>query len=804
MYNNILFIVFVFIFSLVYINKFKKEGFQSECKFSTVFIGGVYNKLKLAYNTDNKCRAGCLKDPNCKSYSWNISTYKCSHLPNSVEYVKESADWTRLASWRSYNKICESNTTESNTTESNTSESNTSESNTSESNTTESNTTRTPEQTKCKFSTMFPGGVYNMLKPAYNTDRNCRAGCLKDTNCKSYSWNMSQSKCSHLSRPVEYVRDRNGWSTNHAWSSYNKICESDTTLAPVQPKFCKFNSPREGLIDTSRASKTYKNKSDNGCRNMCLTYAICRSYSYHTNEKHCYLYTFNFSDAIRLKRWRSMPGGFGRTYDKICQDSPFTTTTAKPSTTHSTSPFKREPGTTESTKSDKVNTIFKYNIKENIVENTNSDKLMKSYTFDTDSKIIVALEKTESDNFFISFYVKFDEDEINTTPSSETKSKIFIKHISQQNKNYWSMFRYNNNIYYSINKGFHKLLTPIKNEYYKIVVSWVGSMLTFRVNNEPQDITIDNIIKPKSYIVFGGSKDNMVTGTSNFKGSISEIIYAYKNQDGDKATQMEQCKFYPKGANKTKCVSDCLLYNKINCKKEICNELCNSCNDKITCQWLPAETEKPNPVPNAPDPIRTTAGNKRIIVEWKKPFEGTNGKIVSYIITVKEAYPRDKSSNDEMIYNFDATDCENCQYEIKDLKNTIYYDISVKSQNRVLENNSVKNNISSTCSNIETVAPIGPINVKDYHPSLVESDEEIKMIYNKNPTGENVTCDQKKYKHKYSIIDNLDMNKYSELGILNTLTDGKSEFNNLNNNNNNNYNISKIQDDIQQYLGDIE
>ena len=157
-----------------------------------------------------------------------------------------------------------------------------------------------------------------------------------------------------------------------------------------------------------------------------------------------------------------------------------------------------------------------------------------------------------------------------------------------------------------------------------------------------------------------------------------------------------------------------------------------------------------------------------------------------------------------MIYNFDATDCENCQYEIKDLKNTIYYDISVKSQNRVLENNSVKNNISSTCSNIETVAPIGPINVKDYHPSLVESDEEIKMIYNKNPTGENVTCDQKKYKHKYSIIDNLDMNKYSELGILNTLTDGKSEFNNLNNNNNNNYNISKIQDDIQQYLGDIE
>ena len=84
---------------------------------------------------------------------------------------------------------------------------------------------------------------------------------------------------------------------------------------------------------------------------------------------------------------------------------------------------------------------------------------------------------------------------------------------------------------------------------------------------------------------------------------------------------------------------------------------------------------------------RTLPGDKKIIVEWKKPFEGVHGKITNYIINqAKESYPVDNHGHEQMVYNFKSNDCVNCQYEIKDLKNTVY-DISVKSQNQVTDDN---------------------------------------------------------------------------------------------------------------------
>ena len=649
-------------------------------------------------------------------------------------------------------------------------------------------------QSKCEFSEKYPGGVYNMLKPAYKSDAACRAGCRKDTNCKSYSWNNSLLKCSHLPRSLESVRERTDWIHSQEWLSYNKICESNTTSAPEQPKFCKFNSPREGRIDKSRASKTYNNKNDKECRNLCLTNAICKSYSYHTNEKHCYLYPFYLSYSDRAAVWENMKGGFWRTYDKICQDSPFTTTTTPPTTNTTTTEYPV----------DDDNTIYFYNTTTEHEENKDNDKLMKFYTFDNPkSKIIIKL-KSVLPEFFISFYVKFGDNRTTSTPKTGSKREIFIKQISNDNKTYWSIFKFNNSLYYSVNKEYYKFYTPLdtnKDQYYFVAFIKKDNKLTFKINNEPQTKIIEKNIE-NSIIVFGGSDKNLINEPTNFNGKISTIRYGYYTPDLQDIG-MPRCKFYPSGDSLDTCTTNCIESNSRSCSNTICDKLCRGCQDKISCKWVHAPTHPHNPIPNAPEPIRTTAGNKRVIVEWKKPFEGTTGKIVSYIITVKESYPKDKSSNDEMIYNFEANECENCQYEIKDLKNTIYYDISVKSQNRVIENKTIINNISKTCSNIETVAPIGPINVKDYHPSLVESDEEIQMIYNNNPSGGDITCDQKKYKFdSQNTLDSIDINKYSENGIMNEIND--TELLNTNTNKpDHNINSDNTSDDILQYLGDL-
>ena len=460
--------------------------------------------------------------------------------------------------------------------------------------------------------------------------------------------------------------------------------------------------------------------------------------------------------------------------------------------------------------------VYFYNFDDSIgnIEENNDDKLMKYYDFSKNNpKIIIKLNNNTSiENFYISFYVKFNKD-------TEDKDKqTFIKHITTDNKTNWSMFKYKNNIYGSVNKEFHKFYTPIDDNdgkntdtnYYFVMINqkYTDShyTLNLKINDELiEPIQIDTNIENNSFLVFGGSKNNKLDDTdSYFKGRISNIKYGYIAPSSEEY-QKKQCKFYPQGESKSNCETQCAEYDSITCNPKICTNICSSCKDKITCPWNNKEKQPQKPIPNAPDPIRTTAGNKRIIIEWKKPFEGTNGKIVSYIVTVKEAYPTDKSKNDEMIYNFDANDCENCQYEIKDLKNTIYYDISVKSQNRITYNEVVKNNISKTCSNVEIVAPIGPINMKDYHPSLIESDEEIQMIYNNNLSEGNITCDKDKYKLSENTLDTLDIDKYSSNAITKQiLGEGEGEAILVNNNNNTKYNHNKISDDILQYLGNNE
>jgi len=456
----------------------------------------------------------------------------------------------------------------------------------------------------------------------------------------------------------------------------------------------------------------------------------------------------------------------------------------------------------------KKNKVYFYNFNEKNknVEEDNNEELINFYKFTSEdykdkntSKIVLKLEdNNQLKEFYISFYVKFED-------INNKQKQTFIKFISGNNKTVWSLLKFNNNVYVSVNKGYKKFYTPInmKNkeqngEYYRILIHKEEDKLTFRLNEEIiDDITVPEVSE-NSFIVFGGAKTNLLTDISEFNGNISNIEYKYGAPE--KGVEEKLCKFYPKGSNQDNCESLCNKSNSLDCNTSICKKICEGCKDMVSCQWLDPETKPPNYIPDAPYPIRSTAGNKRVLLEWKKPFEGTNGKIKSYIVIVKESYPSNANqTNDEMIYNFNANDCENCQYEINDLKNTIYYDISVKSQNTIIENSEVKHNISKNCSNIETIAPIGPINIKDYHPSLIESDEEIELIYNKNNKNGG-SCRQN---NKDGLeIDKLDMSKYSGSGISKRIL-GENYEDNLNLNNNY-LDYNEISDDIKQYLGGIE
>ena len=94
--------------------------------------------------------------------------------------------------------------------------------------------------------------------------------------------------------------------------------------------------------------------------------------------------------------------------------------------------------------------------------------------------------------------------------------------------------------------------------------------------------------------------------------------------------------------------------------------------------------------------------------------------------------------------------------------------------------------------------------MKDYHPSLIESDEEIQMIYNNNLSKENITCDTDKYKFSENTLDTLDINKYSSNAITKHILGEDILVNNINNNIKNKYYYNKISDDILQYLGNNE
>jgi hypothetical protein len=382
-----------------------------------------------------------------------------------------------------------------------------------------------------------------------------------------------------------------------------------------------------------------------------------------------------------------------------------------------------------------------------------------------DADCFIKKKHPKSNNYYVSFNLSFNYF------LSENKTVIIESRIDYDSRSgpEWEIYVLNGRIYYSANNNEKRFNTDInistdnnKKIHFVAIVHEDNKIKFFLDGEETEEINLTNISTQK-IITFAGEGNNDLTSESDFRGYIGNIKYGFRKDsnkfDTNDIYQDELiCKFIPQHKDEEKCIESCK--KTPSCYVGECLYICKGCKDQIQCPWIKTSTQddyKTTQVwPDPPNPIRTLPGDKRIILEWKKPFEGVHGVIKSYIITVKESYPIDNHGHEQMIYNFKSNNCVNCQYEIQNLKNTVYYDISVKSQNEISDTNqNVQNYLSKDCSETAISAPIGPLNLNDYHPSLIESDETIKDLYDsgiENTGGSRNNCNDKinLYKNKYN------------------------------------------------------
>ena len=420
------------------------------------------------------------------------------------------------------------------------------------------------------------------------------------------------------------------------------------------------------------------------------------------------------------------------------------------------------------------NQVFMYNLNEKGEDINIDNKPIKVFDFikGKNSKIIIhTVSQDYVDAFFITFYASFN--------SNSDKSEYILNSKSVNNsKTNWVIYKVNNIFRIRVNGKDHSLNIIPKykeNHYNFFTVIYKNNKLLFYVDGEQSnELILDTNPERKYVLTFGGDNSYNLDSETSFSGKIGGISFGFYPITIDEIYKKFElkCKFYPHGDRPERCETLCEVNN--GCDTFQCKQICSQCDDPENCKWVKVEKQKePTSELEPPNPIRVISGNKSLLVEFKRPSAGTKGRIISYIITAKESYHNNNNNNNEQqIYNLEANDCSNCQFELTNLKNSIYYDISVKSQNEVIDGtNVIKNNISSKCSNTEIIAPIGPINGPDFHPALIESNEELR--HNSKILIDGSKSCKDRVTNTDSVIDGLDIDKYTIEGIYKNLKDSK-------------------------------
>ena len=199
-------------------------------------------------------------------------------------------------------------------------------------------------------------------------------------------------------------------------------------------------------------------------------------------------------------------------------------------------------------------------------------------------------------------------------------------------------------------------------------------------NREAQEITMAKFI-------FG----NLKKEPSGYEGLVGKIIIMNEIIGEKKLCEIFNCNlncFKPDGkkdydGNVNNCIQDCMTScNDI----QKCQKICINCEieeeywDDETkhkmCPWLKNIKVLDQSVPEAPK-IRGYPGDGKILVEWKKPFDGRS-EITNYIILYYESFNKKNGIN---VSISGKSDLDILEYQIKNLKNKTFYDVEIRAVN---------------------------------------------------------------------------------------------------------------------------
>ena len=255
-------------------------------------------------------------------------------------------------------------------------------------------------------------------------------------------------------------------------------------------------------------------------------------------------------------------------------------------------------------------------------------------------------------------------------------------------------------------------------------------LITVVISNTYTSIMINGNETKKEYNVPNFSTESIKLGLSS---SNNTPFYGYMANwdvvEGDlKPTEVcnrhnfcsaeaPPCNFKPAGKTRMDCIKLCDLNE--NCSSVECQNACLNCNNPINCEWLSLEKKTDSQelversVPDAPEIRAIPHGDGQIVLDWQAP-ESYGSPIKNYAIVVNESFNK---NNGLTFRQLTDTTCTSCEYVINGLRNRVYYDVTVAAINDLGV---------GEFSNIESVAPQGPVKNSDISSLLIEDDGEIE------------------------------------------------------------------------------
>ncbi len=365
------------------------------------------------------------------------------------------------------------------------------------------------------------------------------------------------------------------------------------------------------------------------------------------------------------------------------------------------------------------NIIYQKNMDNDILYlNVNADEEIEGgngtfYLFNKANSSI-NVSNINSRNFTFSFFFK-------TLVSPDQSS---IRQVIASS-NYWYVDLLNNTLRLVFNGvPVVSVVSITPNTIYNCVIVIANNGINIIVNGNEKLKKMDMPDLITKTVKLGLDKNNK----NNFFGKIGGIFLSKEPLTGDEICKVNnfcqfestECSFVPYGLNTMECIKSC----STNCKSKECQEICLGCNDPDSCSWVERTSENTNlgsdaDVPSPPKIRAISYDQGKILLDWKKP-ESTGGIIKSYIIIVYESFNRVNGIRTSVLSD---PNCSVCEYLVTGLRNQVYYDIGVRAVNEVG---------ISEMSNVESIAPQGPISAREISDSLVESDNEIMSDFYKD------------------------------------------------------------------------